>query len=91
MKRVWEVSPTDERIIEDIMAWHRVIKKIIEYKGIVVPDEALRHGRRYEKLDGGGYLQHKPIKRQRKDTLAGMAPPIHPDAQEGWDSFDSHG
>ena len=42
---------TSKRIVEDILALPRVLSKIIEYKGCVVSDEVLRHGRRAAKWE----------------------------------------
>jgi len=51
IERAWDVAPTSKRIVEDILALPRVWSKIIEYKGCVVPDEVLRHGRRAAKWE----------------------------------------
>jgi hypothetical protein len=44
MTRCWEVAPTSERIVQDIMYLPEVVDKIIEYKGCMVPEKCLRHG-----------------------------------------------
>jgi hypothetical protein len=49
IERAFAVSPTSKRIVEDILALPMVLGRIIERKGTVVEDEALRHGRRLAK------------------------------------------
>ena len=46
--RCWNVEPTSQRIIDDIMGFEDVIDKVIAAQGCVVTDLRLRHGRRYE-------------------------------------------
>ena len=41
MNRCWEVSPTSERLVEDMVALPRILKVLIEHQGIVVPHEPL--------------------------------------------------
>ncbi|KAJ1424247.1 hypothetical protein B484DRAFT_464846 [Ochromonadaceae sp. CCMP2298] len=57
-----------------------VLDKIIEYKGCVVPDEYLRHGRRARAANGKRDLKNKPCARQRTSTM--VARPCHPDCEE---------
>ena len=79
--RTWQVSPTSERIVEDISAMPRRLDRIIEAKGAVVPDLFFRTGRRHIgvfKVE----LKNKPRKRQR--TATNTAKELHPDAQESW-------
>ena len=76
----WEHAPSSERIIEDIERLPRVLEKIIDAKGCVVPDENFRHGRRYLSLRGEDCK--KPIRRQRKSTNVGAN--FHPSLQECW-------
>jgi hypothetical protein len=76
LSRAWEAAPTSSRICEDIKSFSRVLQCIVDAKGCVVHDEALRSGRRYFKLKGEGELKHKPRARQRVATL--HLPPIHP-------------
>ena len=45
LRKVWTLVPEPYRIIEDVSRIPSTIDKIIEYRGGVVPDEALRHGR----------------------------------------------
>ncbi len=83
MKRCWEVEPTSERIVEDIMNLPSVLQKIITARGCVVPDLVLRTGRRgaeYVSLRAGMRCKHKPVNRQRKATMKGSV--IHPDCIE---------
>jgi hypothetical protein len=85
LRRCWEIEPTSERIIEDILAFPRVLQKIIDANGCVVLDEFLRTGRRYLKVRGQGECKIKPCKKQRKETLG--LPPIHPDCFEAYSTF----
>ncbi|KAJ1385737.1 hypothetical protein B484DRAFT_461248, partial [Ochromonadaceae sp. CCMP2298] len=77
MVRCWEVSPTSERIVEDIMDLDRVLKIVSENKGCVVHNQAFRNGRRYRRANDKGDCLHKPRQRQRKATMHGE--PTHPD------------
>ena len=74
LQRVWEVSPTPDRVKEDILAIRGRIGKIIEFQGALCPDEefrGLRNGRRYVSLKNANLiLQQKPRKSGRKSTLA---------------------
>jgi hypothetical protein len=47
MKRCWQMEPTSERVVEDILAFPRILGLIISAKGCVVADDQLRSGRRY--------------------------------------------
>lgn len=51
IERAFAVAPTSKRIAEDILALRQplVLDIFIEYEGCMVPDEALRHGRRLAK------------------------------------------
>jgi hypothetical protein len=82
LRRAWQMEPTSQRIVEDILAFRRVLLKIVDVHGCVVPDEFLRSGRRYMKVKGEGDCKNKPKKNQRKDTLS--LPPIHPDCVEAF-------
>ena len=82
--RCWEVAPTAERIVEDIMDLPRVLDIIIENDGCVVRDEFLRTGRRSAGLAQGARgaaVQNKNNvrNRQRKDETTEDV--YHPDAQ----------
>ena len=79
LARAWKAAPTSARICEDVKAFDRVLQCIVDAKGCVVPDEALRSGRRYVKLRGAGECKLKPRQSQRKATL--HLPPIHPHCQ----------
>ena len=53
MKDTWEhCAPTRERMEEDMLNWSRVCDKIIEAKGVMVPDMNFRSGRRLLREDG---------------------------------------
>ena len=82
--RTWTHSPTEERAIEDIKAFPRVLRKIIDNQGCVVPDEFLRTGRRAVGKSGKE-LKSKPRQRQRKSTL--RRPSFHPSLQSCWDEM----
>lgn len=85
MERVWEIEPTSERIVEDILAYPMVLERIIAAKGCVVKDEFLRTGRRARRADDKGDCKHKPRAKQRKVTL--RFPPIHPDCKGAYDEI----
>lgn len=78
--RCWEICPTSDRIIADIEALPRVLDKIIQAKGCVVPDEFLRTGRRSRSSDGKRLLKSKPRASQRTST--NNASIYHPDVVE---------
>ncbi len=78
MIRCWNVEPTSERIVQDILDWPRVLQKIVEAKGCVVHGEAIRSGHRALRADEKGTLTSRLRTRQRKDTM--ICRPIHPDA-----------
>eukprot|EP00732_Lithocolla_globosa_P000473 Lithocolla_globosa_v1_NODE_141_length_5757_cov_121.254121.p2 type:complete len:335 gc:universal NODE_141_length_5757_cov_121.254121:3013-2009(-) len=90
MFRCWTLEPRSERIVEDILGLPRVLDKIIENDGCVVPDEFLRTGRRQRRADDKGDLQNKPIARQRKSTN-NKTVLCHPDAVEARDLFKTRG
>ena len=86
MERAWTVEPTSARIVEDIQAFPRVLEKIIQRRGCVVPDEDLRTGRRCTALyRDDKELKKKPRASQRTHTQT--RPPLHPDCQEAYDSL----
>ena len=98
MRRCWTLEPTSARIVEDVMAFERVLHLIVEAKGCVVPDEATRQGRRARKanapadvadedLDESHWCTKKPRLSQRKATLHRAMPPIHKDAQAAFDNL----
>jgi hypothetical protein len=49
IERAFAVAPTSKRIVEVILVLPMVLDRIIEHNGIVVEDEALRHGRHLDK------------------------------------------
>ena len=82
MTRCWEVEPTSERIVEDIVALPEVFKIIIAAKGCVVQDQFLRNGRRARRADDKGDCKNKPVSKQRIST--NRARPLHPDCNEAF-------
>ena len=52
MYRCWEMEPTSERIVQDILDLPRVLEKNVEANDCVVHGEALRNGHRARRLDG---------------------------------------
>lgn len=46
MDRTWEIFPTQERIVSDILKFPKALAAIIEAKGAVVPEMDNRSGRR---------------------------------------------
>ena len=46
MLRCWEMEPTSSRIVNDILNFPEVLRKIIANNGTIIPNEALRTGRR---------------------------------------------
>jgi hypothetical protein len=81
MTRCWEVDPSSERIVEDILALPRVLERVIAARGCCVQDEFLRTVRRHRSADGTRDLDRKPNMKQRKQTLTARA--CHPDALKG--------
>ena len=81
-ERARTVAPSSKRVVEDILALPRVLSKIIEYEGCVVPDEVRRHGRRAAKWESAEMStsgqKAKPHSFTRIETLASSVPP-HPD------------
>jgi hypothetical protein len=68
MERCWSIEPRSSRIVEDILGLPRVLDKIIENSGCVVPDEGFRNGVRAKSHDGKKILKRKPLARQRIST-----------------------
>ena len=85
LRRVWEVSPTPARILEDCGAIRQRLERIVAEKGVAIQDIYFRTGRRYISASGGRVLKSKPRKRQRKAT--NELPEVHPDAREAFESF----
>jgi hypothetical protein len=63
-------------MLEGLLKIEEVLRVIIEAEGAVVPGEFYRTGRRYRRVDAKGDCEHKPAKRQCKETL--LAKPCHP-------------
>ena len=80
IERCWEVEPTSERIIEDIMALRQVLEKIVAADGCVVSDLFLRNGRRHRRADDKGDCDRKPCRKQRIATNIGR--PHHDDCRD---------
>ncbi len=98
MRRSWTLEPTSSRIVEDVLAFQRVLRLIVEAKGCVVPDEATRHGRRARKanapvgiadedVDGKHLCKKKLRLSQRKATLDKAMSSIHTDSQAAFDDL----
>ena len=83
LELVLHVAPTPAQIVADVMALPRVLDKIIEAEGAVVPDLFLRSGRRVRRADDKGDCDTKVRKRQRKSTHSNL--PLHPDCQAAVD------
>ena len=75
------MAPSSERIIDDVMALPHVLR-IVAAEGCVVADNDLRSGKRYVSVDNRKELKNKPLKRQRKATLAATESACHCDALE---------
>ena len=83
MKRTFmECAPSGARVVEDVERITDVLRKIIEAKGGVVPDEFFRTGRRGRRSDGTGDLTRKPTMRQRKNTI--KAQPHHRELDDAY-------
>ena len=76
MTKCWQVEPTSERIVQDIMALPMVLQKIIDAEGTIVLNEGVRHSRRAMRHDGNGLLTTRLKPSQRKSTLRQR--PLHP-------------
>ena len=83
MTRCWEVEPTSQRIVQDILDLPRVLKKIVDAKGTVVHGEALRNGHRARRADGKGNMKGNLSTSRRKSTLS--LRPVHPEARPALD------
>ena len=70
-------APTSAQIVSDIQGLPKVLEKIIEARGCVVPDEFTRGGRRARRADDTGDLTSRWRNRQRKETH--VYPHLHPD------------
>ena len=51
LTRCWEMAPSSERIIDDVMALPHVLRNIVEAEGCVVADNDLCSGKRYVSVD----------------------------------------
>ena len=84
MKRCWEISPTSEQIKEDILGLPCVLKKIVEARGCVIPDENFRTGRR-ARSSSGKKLKKNASNRQRVATNTQIL--LHPDSIDAAESL----
>jgi hypothetical protein len=84
MKRCWEISPTSEQIKEDILGLPCVLKKIVEARGCVIPDENFRTGRR-ARSSSGKKLKKNASNRQRIATNTQIL--LHPDSIDAAESL----
>ena len=85
MEQTWTVvgAPSNDRIAEDIAGWERVVDKIIEADGCIVPDENFRTGRRARRMHEEGDRKTKLRKRDRKSTQLQQLP-VHPQLKEAY-------
>ena len=81
MEHCREVEPTCERVAEDILAFPRILRLIINAKGCVVADDQLRSSKRYVAVRNRSELKYKPRDSQRKATISKAARVCHPDAE----------
>ena len=84
LRRCWEISPTSDQIIEDILGFRLVLEKIVEAEGCVIADEYFRTGRRARGIDGSK-LKKNAGKRQRISTNINIL--LHPDAVTAMESI----
>lgn len=84
LRRCWEISPTSDQIIEDILGFRLILEKIVEAEGCVIADEYFRTGRRARGTDGSK-LKKNPGKRQRISTNINIL--LHPDAVTAMESI----
>ena len=98
IRRRWTLESTSSRIVEDVLAFERVLRLIVEAKGCVVQDEVTdtvgEHVKANapveiadEDLDEKHWCKKKPRLSQRKATLDKALPPIHADAQAAFDNL----
>lgn len=76
IERTWRVTPTSERIVEDIELLPEVLNKIIEERGCVVQDEEFRGLRSGRRAEGSGQLAPKVRKHQRLMEMSSTVPHI---------------
>ncbi len=87
MTRCWQVEPTSDRIVEDVLALPQALERIIAAKGCVVQHQFLRSGRRTCRADDKGDCKNKPVSKQRKLII--RAKPLHLDCQEAFKKLTS--
>ena len=63
-----EISPTPERIVQDILDFPNVVVKVIEVGGTVLPECKLRHGHRALRHDKKSFLKKKLSTSQRIES-----------------------
>jgi hypothetical protein len=76
IERTWRVTPTSQRIVEDIELLPDVLNKIIEARGCVVQDEEFRGLRSGRRAEGSGQLAPKVRKHQRLSGMTSCVPDI---------------
>ncbi len=76
IQRTWRVTPTSERIVEDIELLPEVLNKIIESRGCVVQDEEFRGLRSGRRAEGSGQLAPKVRRHQRVLQMSSTVPHI---------------
>jgi hypothetical protein len=70
MTSCWQVEPTSERIVDNVLALPGVLEKIILAKGCVVQDQYLRSGSRAHRADDKWNCKNKPASEQRNRLFA---------------------
>jgi len=81
IERCWEISPTSERIVQAILDFPKVLRKVIEVGGTVLPECTLRHGHRALRYEKTRALKNKLKTSQRIES--NREKPIHPHAVRG--------
>ena len=76
LERCWEVAPTGDQIVEDILGLPRVLQKMIDNKGAALLDEFYRSGRREMSMTGERLLKSRPRAHGRITTMTAYA--VHP-------------
>ena len=79
-ERVWQVSPTPERIKYDIEGLPHILDQIIEAQGAAIHYPGSRPGGRHISLDGKRELKRTPGWTQRKNVTPERR--VHPDVRD---------
>ncbi len=56
MSRCWDIEPTSQRFVQDILGWLCMLKMIMDAEGCAVHGEAIRSGHRAVRSDEKGAL-----------------------------------